>query len=39
MINLDEHSDIGNHWIALYALNNNFTYFDCFRVDHVPNFK
>ena len=25
VINLDEYSDIGTHWIALYALNNNVT--------------
>ena len=36
VINLDEHSDIGTHWIALYALNNNITYFDTFDVEHVP---
>ena len=29
LINLDEYSDIRNHWIALYAL-NNVTYFDSF---------
>ena len=23
VINLDEYSDIGTHWIALYVLNNN----------------
>ena len=28
IINLDEYSDIGTHWIALYPLNNNATYFD-----------
>ena len=36
VINLDEYSDIGTHWIALYALNNNFTYFDSFGVEHIP---
>ena len=34
--NIDEYSDIGSHWIALYALNNNVTYFDSFRVEHIP---
>ena len=29
-INLDDYSDIWIHWIALYALNNNATYFDSF---------
>ena len=28
VINLDEYSDIGTHWIVLYTLNNNVTYFD-----------
>ena len=35
VINLDEYSDIGTHWIALDALNNNVTYFDSFRVEHI----
>ena len=34
VINLDEYSDIGTHWIALYALNDNVTYFDSFGVEH-----
>ena len=36
VINLDEYSDIGTHWIDLYELNNNVTYFDSFRVEHIP---
>ena len=36
VINLDEHSDIGTQWIALYALNNKVTYFDSFGVEHIP---
>ena len=28
VINLDEYSDIGTHWIAFFALNSNSTYFD-----------
>ena len=36
VINLDEYSDIGTHWIALYALNNNVTYFDSFGVEQMP---
>ena len=35
VINFDEYSDIGTHWIALYALNNNVTYFDSFGVEHI----
>ena len=36
VINFGEYSDIGTHWIALYALNNNATYFDSFVVEHIP---
>ena len=36
VINLDEYSVIGTHWIALYALNNNVTYFDSFGVEYIP---
>ena len=36
VINLDEYSDIGTHWIALYVLNNDVTYFNSFRVEHIP---
>ena len=35
VINLGEYSDIGTHWIALCTL-NNATYFDSFRVEHIP---
>ena len=34
--NLDEYSDIGTHWVALYLLNNDVTYFDSFGVEHIP---
>ena len=27
VINLDQYSDTGTHWIPLYALNNNVTYY------------
>ena len=36
VINLDEHSDIGTHWIALYVKNNDITYFDSLGVEHIP---
>ena len=36
VINLDEYSDIGTHWISLYVKNNDITYFDSFRVEHIP---
>ena len=35
IINLNEHYDIGTHWVALWV-NNNVTYFDSFRVEHIP---
>ena len=39
-INLDEHSDIGTHWVALWVNNNNnnnnVTYFGSFGVEHIP---
>ena len=48
IINLDEYSDIGTHWVALYINNNdnnnnnnnnnnNVIYFDFFDVEHIPN--
>ena len=36
VINLDEYTDIGTHWIALYTSNNNVTYFDIFGVEQIP---
>ena len=38
VINLDEYSDIGTHWVALYVQNNNnnVTYFNSFDVEHIP---
>ena len=42
IINLDEYSDIGTHWVALYVQNNNNNnnnnaiYFDSFGVEHIP---
>ena len=35
IINLDEYSDIGPHWVALYVYDNNVTYFDSFEVEHI----
>ena len=43
VINLDEHYDIGTHWIALQVINNtnnnnnnnNVTSFDSFGVEHI----
>ena len=36
VINLDEYSDIGTHWIALYVNNKTVTYFDSFGVENIP---
>ena len=36
VINLDEHSDIRTHQVALYVHNNDVTYFDSFGVEHIP---
>ena len=36
VINLDEYSDIGTHWVALYIHNNDLTYFNSFGVEHIP---
>ena len=36
IINLDEYSDIGTHWVALYVQNNDVTYFSSFGVEYIP---
>ena len=36
IINLDEHTDVGTHWIALFYNKNNIIYFDSFGVEHIP---
>ena len=36
VVNLDEYSDIGTHWIALYVNSKTVTYFDSFGVEHIP---
>ena len=36
VINLDEYSDIGTNWIALYVNNKTVTYFDSFGAEHIP---
>ena len=35
VINLDEYSDIGTHWIALHVNSKTVTYFDSFGVEHI----
>ena len=36
VINLDEHADVGTHWIALFCNKNKIVYFDNFGVEHIP---
>ena len=36
VINLDEYSDVGTHWAALYVRNTDITYFDSFGIEHIP---
>ena len=36
VINQDDYSDIGTHWIAFYVKNNVVTYFDSSGVEHIP---
>ena len=36
IVNPDQCSDIGTHWVALYAQNNDVIYFHSFRVKHNP---
>ena len=36
IIDLDEYSDIGTHWVALHVNKNDVTYFDSFGVEHIP---
>ena len=35
VINLDEYTDVGTHWIALFCRRSEFVYFDSFGVEHV----
>ena len=35
-INLDEYSDVGIDWIALFCSRSEIIYFDSFGVEHVP---
>ena len=36
IINLDEYTDVGTHWIALFYNKNNIIYFDSFGIEHIP---
>ena len=35
VINLDEYTDVGTHWIALFCRRSEFVYVDSFGVEHV----
>ena len=37
VINLDEDTDVGTHWIASHAKNNEVICFDRFGVEHINN--
>ena len=36
LINLVKNRSIGTHWIALHVNGSDVTYFDSFRVKHIP---
>ena len=36
VVNLDEYSDIGTHWVALHVNDKTATYFDSFGIEHIP---
>ena len=36
VINLEEYSDIGTHWVAFHVQNKYITYFDSFKVENIP---
>ena len=36
VINYDEYSDIGTHWVALQVHNNDVTHSDSFGIEYIP---
>ena len=36
IINVDEHADVGTHWIALFCNKSEIVSLDSFAVEHVP---
>ena len=36
IINLNEYTDTGTHWIAVFVKNNGVIYFDSFGVEYIP---
>ena len=35
-MNIDDYQSLGTHWTVLYVHNDNATYVDSFRVEHIP---
>ena len=35
IINFVEYESLGTHWIALYVIAENVTYFDSFGIEHI----
>ena len=35
VINFDEYESAGTHWISLYVIDENVTYFDSFGVEYI----
>ena len=36
IVNLDEYSDIGTHWVASHVQNNDVTFFGSFGLERIP---
>ena len=36
VINLDDYTNVGKHWIALFCNKSEIVYFNSFAVEHVP---
>ena len=36
IVNLDEYELAGTHWIVLHVNGDNGTYFDIFKIKHIP---
>jgi len=36
VINLEDDTKAGSHWVALFVLKNKCTYFDSFGIEHLP---
>ena len=36
VINFDDYTDAGMHWISLFCIKSEIVYFNSFGVEHVP---